>query len=74
MTVSAARDSDFELRSDLASRTHLPSLSMTLATAKSTLAQISCEGYAVVARSSGSSASDWSRPGRLAEKAFFMCS
>ena len=71
MTVSAAMDT-FELRRDFASRTHLPSLSMTLATAKSTLAQISRGGYAVVARSSDSPSSDWSRPGRLAEKAFFM--
>jgi hypothetical protein len=72
MTVSAARES-LEFRSDFASRTYLPAWSMTSATAKSTLAQIPLEGYAVVARSSLSSSSVWSRPGRLAEKAFFMC-
>ncbi len=72
MTVSAARESDFELRSDFASRTYLPAWSMTSATAKTTLAQIPSRGYAVVACSS-LSLSGWSRPGRLAEKAFFMC-
>lgn len=73
MTVSVARES-FELRSDFASRTYLPTLFCApWASCKSTLAQIVSGGYAVVARSSDSSSSGWSRPGRLAEKAFFMC-
>lgn len=99
MTVSAATES-FELRSDFASRTYLPTVSITSAGAESTLArgQYSsaarlCKSerplpsgyarhlperggphalYAVVARSSDSSSSGWRRPGRLAEKAFFM--
>jgi hypothetical protein len=77
MTVAAASET-FEFRSDLASRTYLPTRALTSSGAYILPAPLGAglqaASYAELARSSDSSPACWSKPGRLAEKAFFMCS
>jgi hypothetical protein len=78
MTVVAASET-FELRSDLASPTYLPTLFGDLTTAENYTSTppadlLRAVDQAEVARSSVSSPVDWSSPGRLAENAFFICS